>query len=325
MNICSQPETGNTVVQKAPIPSPETMSMITQYITQVLYRNISNKHFNHKSIITLFKKIICKLEFDEIYLYIQWITHMNKVHSYKIFNINTMFNIINTNIYKIIAEHHRNDLLLKLFKYTGTDYTYAVDKQNGENSFDIAIKHNNIEYDTIFTSLIVIDRSQYQPTKNLIDAIYSIYKMTLIHGNYNEIYIIIKLCMLHYPTIQLPILNSSSFNFEIFQNIQDLKTIKLIYHNNYNIFPLLIRKIDYNGNTIFDYMSHKTRIFILIILIIYKFDMNDYIGTNKSEFQLLYSRLYHNCLYKCKKHVRDMTIDEINENPYVLDCFTLFK
>lgn len=284
-------------------------------------------------LIETFKFIIDNLDYTDVLVFYNILNSLNIKHKQNIFDINTMFNCINTNFFAIIAKNGEYTTLINIYTYTNLNYSGSFQKLNEPGSLDdsdsymIALQHNNHDYSKILLNMTTHqnDLPFKLPSTTWNNSLIKMYNLIIFHGDYLQIILISKLFKVYSHTKQLPIEQSYELNYRIFKHVTDIKCINAIYAKNSKLISKLMLPGVY-GPIISDINIHNSEIlnWIISTLIRNKFPKYHYSGLYPAIFNATYNTIYHKIRNKpMQDKLLTMTQEEINQNPAILDCFKI--
>tara|TARA_B100001248_G_C27397908_1_gene467111 strand:- start:4180 stop:5232 length:1053 start_codon:yes stop_codon:yes gene_type:complete len=247
--------------------------------------------------------IIQYCNFNELYILNNILKQLSIKLNTDIFQMQNIIKKKGINLFSLIAKFNRSDLIpniIKYMKFIDINDAYMPNEFNF-NSFDLAIENNNINYINEMTK-DKIKKYQSHTEKyklhNNDDSITKIYKIALIHGDF-ESFMLCKNIYYKFHSAPINILeNNMGLTIDIFMNNICTKKIYYIYIDNYKVLlNLMLPIFTDNYFTIFDILyskcSGKSRCikFLVFILIIQKYNPNDYKGFYKKEFLSIYKNL----------------------------------
>lgn len=285
-----------------------------------------------------FKMIIDNFDDIEVMIFYSILKYFNRKHTTVIFDINTMFNCINTNLFSIIARNGKNESLKFIYTYTNLDYKKSFEKikyKESESfeeldSYELALKYNNTNYSKI---LLEICRYQnnitFNGTIDQIDyAINNIYKLIVLYGNKDQILLINILSVKFLSTKTIPLKDNYTINYKIFKKNTSSETLEYIYTKNKDIIFDLMKPSLY-GPIITDININNidSLKWIIKILIRRHFRKCNYLGMYTDKFNAVYHEVYNETFLKmrnweCQEKLLHMSQEEISKNPEMLDCFS---
>ena len=241
--------------------------------------------------------------FSELYILTNILQQISNKLNTDTFQMQNIIKKKGINLFSLIAKFNRSDLIsniIKYMKFIDINDAYIPNEFNF-NSFDLAIENNNINYiEEMTKDKIKKYQSHTEKYKlhNNNDSITKIYKIALIHGDFESV-MLCKNIYNKFHSAPINILeNNMGLTLDIFMNNICTKKIHYIYLDNYKVLlNSMLPIFTDNYFTIFDILyskcSGKSRCirFLVFILIIKKYNPNDYKGFYKKEFLSIYKNL----------------------------------